>query len=41
MDVRDARKNAFTIGEKNPEWVELMLNDYYSWLAKLSVTMGD
>lgn len=40
-DVQEARRIAFTLGEKNPEWVELMLDDYYSWLARLSVTMGD
>lgn len=32
---------AFTIGEKDPQLLEFMINDYYSMISRFSKTMGD
>lgn len=32
---------AFTIGEKHPLLLDILVKDYYSWLSKVSPTLGD
>ncbi|MFA4929089.1 MAG: radical SAM protein [Patulibacter sp.] len=44
-DVEDFKKidysRTFTIGENHPHLLDVTVKDYYSWLSKISPTLGD